>query len=340
MMGSDGFIFDNIDAEEKIPRFVPKVSKSANAVGASDIHELLSCPFLWYQKRQANLYEESSDITSPVEWGTILHKFWECVWRRYREDMNAPGGKFVKIANEEWEKLTSGEDENYEKFHKLVKDFRLTRRLKGIKFRVDRLSMMQAVILDNLHSEGYTHEKILLEDEAHLKTTIDGVTFLGQCDRIEYLRDAYGQEFAFIVDYKEGIGENSEQSMRIANYFWNIDGREKFNHGLQLSVYAALFGAESLSGVYILGLEDGKISGSFSSTIKEIFSEYKSGKFNEKLSDRIDEGEYAMKCAVEVLKRKEFAPEYRADTCKYCHIKSLCRKGEFRGEILQDSDDE
>ena len=340
LVGNDGFTFSKIDAGEKITRYVPKVHKSANAVGASDIHELLSCPFLWYQKRQANLYEETSEITSPAEWGSMLHKFWECVWRRYREDMSAPGRNFVKIANDEWQKLTGGEDENYEKFHKLVKDFRLKRRLKGIKFRVDRLSMIQANILDELHSQGYVHEKILLEDEAHLKLKLDGVTFLGQCDRIELLRDAYGQELAFIVDYKEGIGENYEAGMKIANYFWNSDQREKFNHGLQLSVYAALFGAEKLSGVYILGLEDGKISGSFASDTKPIFEQYKSGKFNEKLSDRIEEGEYAMKCAVEVLKKKEFTPEYKSDLCKYCHIKSLCRKGEFRGEILQDNDDD
>ena len=340
LVGNDGFTFSKIDAGEKINRYVPKVHKSANAVGASDIHELLSCPFLWYQKRQANLYEETSEITSPAEWGSMLHKFWECVWRRYREDMSAPGRNFVKIANDEWQKLTGGEDENYEKFHKLVKDFRLKRRLKGIKFRVDRLSMIQANILDTLHSQGYIHEKILLEDEAHLKLKLDGVTFLGQCDRIELLRDAYGQELAFIVDYKEGIGENYEAGMKIANYFWNSDQREKFNHGLQLSVYAALFGAEKLSGVYILGLEDGKISGSFASDTKPIFEQYKSGRFNEKLSDRIEEGEYAMKCAVEVLKKKEFTPEYKSDLCKYCHIKSLCRKGEFRGEILQDSDDD
>ncbi len=340
LIGSDGFTFPKIDAGEKITRYIPKVHKSANAVGASDIHELLSCPFLWYQKRQANLYEETSEITSPAEWGNMLHKFWECVWRRYREDMNTHGRKFVKIANDEWQKLTGGEDKNYEKFHKLVKDFRLKRRLNGIKFRVDRLSIIQANILDELHSQGYIHEKILLEDEAHLKLKLDGVTFLGQCDRIEILTDSYGQALAFIVDYKEGIGENYEAGMKIANYFWDLDKREKFNHGLQLSVYAALFGAENLSGVYILGLEDGKISGSFSPAVKEIFKDYASKKFNERISERIDEGEYAMKCAVEVLKKKEFAPEYKADTCKYCHIKSLCRKGEFRGEILQDNDDD
>ena len=66
--------------------------------------------------------------------------------------------------------------------------------------------------------------------------------FLGQCDRIEIMRTPDGKKIAFIADYKEGIGERSEDSMtKIENYEWNIEHRKKFSCGLQLSVYAALF---------------------------------------------------------------------------------------------------
>ena len=135
--------------------------------------------------------------------------------------------------------------------------------------------------------------------------------------------------------------------MKIGNYEWNIEGREKFSYGLQLSVYAALFNKNfgeqiKLSGVYILGLEDGKISGSFSGNMLNIFNdEYKSKKFNEKISSRIDEGEYAIKCASKILNAGEFLPEYQSDLCKFCHIKSICRKGELKGETFQsESEDE
>lgn len=344
LLGNDNFIFPEIDPGEKIPRYVPVVRKKASAVGASDIHELLSCSFLWWQKRQANLYTPDSDIVSPAEWGIMLHLFWENVWRTYRKNLNASGKVFINIANDEWEKLLQADEEGiYKNYCRLIKDFRLRRHIDGLTFRVERLANIQGFIIDNFLKDGYEYKNILLEDEAQLKSNIDGVTFLGQCDRIEILESPEGEEIAFIADYKEGTGINSEKSMKIKSYSWNFDGREKFNRGLQLSTYAALFERnmpQKLSGVYILGLENGKISGSFSGDTANIFRDYKSDEFKEYISDRCDEGEYAMKCAASVLRSGEFMPEYNSDSCKYCHIKSLCRKGEFRGEIISDYDDE
>ena len=348
LLGSDGFIFDDIDPAEKISRKPPVIFKKVNFVGASDIHKLLSCPFLWWQEKGANLYQRDTDITSPVEWGVMLHKFWERVWRRYRTDVKQI---FYKIALDEWKILTDSQELNddYKNFSRLVKDFRLKRKLDGIKFRVERLAKIQNEILENLHAAGYVHEKILLEEEAYLNSEKNNIKFLGQCDRIEILRDPNGGKIAFIADYKEGIGERSENSMtKIQNYEWNTEQREKFACGLQLSVYAALFTENydtKLCGVYILGLEDGKISGSILNSedypeIWEIFSQYKSSKFKPSIKDRVDEGEYAMSCAAEVLNAGKFAPEYQSDSCKFCKIKSLCRMGEFRGEILKDSSSE
>lgn len=341
LLGSDKFTFRGIDAGEKISRFTPIITKKAEAVGASDIHDLLNCPFLWWQKRQAKLYERDSDITSPAEWGNMIHAYWESVWKKYREDMNASGRIFVDIAQREWQRLIDSrelEDENdYSQFRKLLRDSRLKRHLEGVRFRVERLRDVQACILDSLHESGYVHKKILLEDEAHLKSNVDGITFLGQCDRIEILRSPDGEDTAFIADYKEGASSNSEKAMNIKNYSWNSDEREKFEHGLQLSVYAALC-EYNLSGVYILGLEDGKIAGSFSEC-SDIFEPYRAEDFSAKkfsggISVRRLEGEYAMTCAASILNAGKFEPEYNNAVCRYCRIKSICRKGEMRGENL------
>ena len=344
LLGSDGYAFTGIDPQGRTPRSVPNVKRKANAVGASNIDELLSCPFLWQQKRQAELYEPDSGVVSPAEWGVMLHKYWERVWGRYREDMTRPGLTFTHTAKEEWQKLLhASEHEEYGKFTRLVNDPRLTRKLQSLNFRAERLAGVQAKILDGLHEAGYVHTEILLEEEAYLKGNREGVTFLGQCDRIEFLRGPKGEKVAFIADYKEGNSKSSEESMNIAGRSWAGE-LEKFAHGLQLSVYSALFADEGLSGVYILGLEDGKIAGTIKDDLAAIFRPYESKDKNGKklgcsIVDRISEGNLAMDCAVEILKAGEFPPYYDSQSCKYCKIKSLCRKGEFRAEVAADSED-
>ena len=345
----DKFKFPEIDAGRKIFRTPPEIHMKANAVGASDIHELLQCSFLWWQKRQAEIYEPSFEVVPHTEWGNMTHKFWECVWKNYRLNMNAPGKTFLNIVDKEWQRLLQAEDEDYKPFARLVKDFRMKRKLTGIDFRVHRLSLLQAEILDNLHDNGYEHKQILLEEEAHLKAKFEGVTFLGQCDRIEILRTPSCEDIAFIADYKEGKSENSEKHINIGKYPWNFEAREKFQHGLQLSLYAALFELNhncKLSGVYILGLEDGTISGTFSLNEGSYFTKYlpensngNKKKIDNNIAGRIDEGNYAMACAVKILEAERFKPEYQSKLCKFCHIKSLCRKGEFRGEVLSSGDD-
>ena len=342
LLGGDNFTFPEIDPQDKLERSVPVVEKKANAVGASDIHELLLCPFLWWQKRQAKIYEQGSELASAVDWGNMLHKYWECVWRKYSDDMNAPGKSFYDIASKEWAKLTDKDapvSEEYESYGRLIRDPRLARRLGSIGFRVNRLATVQAGIIDGLSGAGYVRKDILLEEGAHLKANIDGVAFLGQCDRIEIFTNPYGAETAFIADYKTGTGERNESKTKIASLSWNTDKFPDFAKGLQLSVYAALFERCSLSGVYILGLESGQVSGTVEKTVEDIFIPYKSDKLSGDIQTRVKEGNNAMSCAVNILERGKFAPEYGSELCRFCRIKSLCRKGEFRGEAIADSED-
>lgn len=350
LLGSDGFTFPEIDAGKKITRYTPCVKADLRYVGASDIQELLACPFLWWQKREARLFQPDSQLISASELGKILHTFWESVWRSYRDDMAAPGKKFERIAGAEWEKLSRAEDV-YAQYSPVLNDTRLKRRLEAVKYRADRLVILQAGILDALH-ENYTHEKILLEEEAQMKLVSDGITFSGQCDRIEILRGHDGKRFAFIADYKEGRKGSAgyDEGMKdIDGKFWNEDKRKAFKYGLQLSIYAAMFAKShdcDLVGVYILGHEDGKIFGTFTDDVSEIFAGHFPYNDNDKLiapskdiPGRVSEGEYAMQCAVRILESGEFAPEYDASMCRNCKIKSLCRKGEFKGDFA-DSDGE
>ena len=338
LLGGDNYLFANIDPIESIIREQPKIIKTSHNVGASDIHELLLCPFLWHQKRIANIYEQDSELANNIDWGNLLHKFWECVWREYRVNMNDSGRKFTEIANSEWKKLMALDTESdYDKFRRLIKDPRLKRKLDTIKFRVDRLITIQSEILDGLHEMGCVHKEIRLENDKYLQKNIDGVNFTGQCDRIEII-EYNGITTAFIVDYKTGRGSNYESSTKIKDYSWNIEGIERFNKGIQLSVYSALFNEYTLSGLYILSLEDGQVFGTIKQNFDGIFKNYENDKLkiDGDIMARELEGEYAMRCAVEILRKNEFMPEYDCDLCKYCKIKSLCRKGEFKSKNIID----
>ena len=349
LLGTDGYTFPEIDAGENIARYTPCVKSHAYSVNASDIQELLECPFLWYQKRKARLYQPDPELVSPAQLGNLLHKYWEEVWKIYRRDMAAKGKYFVSAAKSEWEKLSSVDD-SYTEFSSLLRDSRLKRKLEGLRFRAERLAVLQGEILDTLHKD-YRHEAILLENEAHLEYELCGIKFFGKCDRIEILRGNDDSQTAFIADYKEGRkpSRNYDDGMKTASKFWRReDEPEAFLHGLQLSLYSAMFREKygyDVSGVYILGHEDGRIFGTFTQDTAKMFGSFTP--YDDKgrniapdtdISGRIDEGQYAMECAVRILEGGEFMPDYDSDKCRNCGITSICRKGEFRGEITDEGE--
>ena len=350
LLGADGFTFTEIDAGENISRYTPSAKAHSDSVNASDIQELLECPLLWYQRRKAKLYQPDTELISPAEWGNLLHKYWESVWKIYRQDMAAPGKNFVSTAKSEWEKL-SAVDDSYSEFSSLLRDSRLSRKREGLRFRAERLSVLQGEILDALHKD-YRHESILLEDEAQLSYELDGVNFFGKCDRIEILRGVDDSAAAFITDYKEGRmqSKNYDEGMKSLDAkSWHKEGEpDSFAHGLQLALYSAMFRERygyDVSGVYILGHEDGRVWGTFSGLVAGIFAEFspyddkgKNIALDKNIAGRIEEGRYAMECAVRILKAGNFAPDYDSVRCRNCRITSICRKGEFRGEMTEESE--
>ncbi len=349
LLGADGFTFPEIDAGENITRYTPCARSHSDSVNASDIQELLECPFLWYQKRKAGLFQPDPELVSPAAWGNLLHKYWESVWKIYRQDMAAKGTHFVSIAKSEWEKL-SAVDDSYSEFSSLLRDPRLKRKIETLRFRALRLAVVQGRIINILHKD-YTHESILLEDEAHLEYELNGVKFFGKCDRIEILRGNDDSQIAFIADYKEGRkpSRDYDKGMNIESKFWRKeDEPESFKHGLQLSLYSAMFREKykyDVSGVYILGHEDGRVWGTFSGLTAGMFKSFtpiddkgKNIAPDTDIAGRVSEGQYAMECAVRLLKGGEFMPDYDSDKCRHCGITSICRKGEFRGEMTEDSE--
>ena len=341
LINSDGYNFNEINNNLESTRKLPEINFNAKIIGVSELKKFLNCPLQWYLNSRAKLYEKKFELVTRIDWGNMTHSLFENVWKNFRTSLNQ--NNFIPLVNSEWEKLISG-DEIYKNYSRLVNDFRLKRLLDGVKFRVMRLGNVQAEIIKNLNSAGYFHEKILLEEEAQLITTVDNIKFPGQCDRIEIIKNKSGVKFALITDYKEGKSESYETDFKIKNYAWNFEDREKFKYGLQISGYVKLFNENypglRLGGAYFLGLEDGKLSGTFDDELKEIFIKYSADKkLKSLMSEREDEGLYSMKCAAKILNSGKFAPDYKNNNCKYCGLYSICRKGELNARNLFDDEE-
>ena len=332
-------------SQQKLNRYAPVIKHHAKILGVSDLSRFLRCPLQWYLKKRAGIYESRSELVNNLDWGNMAHKFWYEVWLKFRALKNPDGKEFIKLVNSEWDILSACENDTYENFKTIIKDFRLKRLLDGQKFKIMRLRDVQAGIIDNMHYAGFIHEKIMLEEEAQLHFDLNGVRFLGQCDKIEIIHEKRtGMKFAVISDYKEGSSSASENGIKILNYDWNIRRFNEFKFGLQISAYAVLFADNypdiNLGGVYFSGLKDGQISGSIIEPLQNIYKQF-SNKLNASIKERSDEGLYAMECAADILNSNEFRPYFYDDRiCRFCGLKSTCRRGEIKGDALNDNDDE
>lgn len=302
----------------------------------SDLYELLDCPFRWWLRRNARLKERPSGLMNSAEAGQLTHKIWENVWKRkMKENLSLP-----TLAAEEWTNaLTKKED--YSEFGHLLTDWRLARHLKNLDFYISRLATFQQDILERLAMSKLEHS-MLYTEELELSLEMDGVSFTGRCDRTE----VFNERFAVIVDYKLGRSSSYERKfpdLALRRYLPPelVQEREAFRYGLQLSAYALMYKSrfpdQTIAGVGFLGHKDGGLAGTFQSPVAAC---YLPDKKTASLEERIAEAETAMRCAASVLKSGRYEPCYLAESCRYCDMKGICRKGELRGEALVNAEDD
>ncbi|MCR4818408.1 MAG: PD-(D/E)XK nuclease family protein [Fretibacterium sp.] len=343
----DGILFSGIDPDSTIVERTPPVFHDAGEIvglGVSDLKELLSCPALWWLRRRGRIRERTVDLTTMADWGTLSHVLWQEIWLKFRESCDPT--QFSSFVHGEWARLLSG-DGPYDDFRRLTRDPRLQRRLENQHYRILRMSDTQERILKRLYQFGFQHKMIRLEEEAQLKLERGGIAFTGQCDRIEVFEEKQGGFVAIITDYKEGRAEKYEKGMSIKSCPWNIGEWEKFRFGLQLSAYAVMFEQQypniPLAGVSFLGLDDGRLAGSFTPELQEAFApeSVSKKKLDIPLQERKDEAEYAMQCAASLLRSGKFSPFYGSELCRTCGMKSICRRSEFCSEfLLEDENNE
>ncbi len=355
LLPDSGHIFLEVDADPLVTAPHPAVSVGGNgenggiepqnappALAVSDLQTLLECPLRYWLQRRAGLRERSLELATAAEWGSLTHKFWERVWRRF----GGGGEPFPEAVEEEWRSLSST-DEDYGAFERLIRDRRLARALEVLRFRIRRLAALQAHILERLGQSGFRHRVVLLEDDAALSLEVDGVRFTGRCDRVEILEDGDGRAHAVITDYKAGRSVRYEEGMKdLERYPWYEGGPSKLIRGLQLSAYALMYGPREadapLAGVNFLGHRDGGIAGTFSAALQGVYAGVLTGETRNNrrtLDERREEAGCAMTCAARLLKEGRFAPFYDSPSCRYCDMKSICRRGEIIGEPLANEEE-
>jgi hypothetical protein len=317
-----------VDISEKNERGMPVARDGGKAdakLPVSSLYELLDCPLRYWLKRHAKLRERDTSLFNDAEAGRLTHMIWESVWRR-RQETQEP---LPLLAGEEWRRVFSADD--YAPFQRLLKDRRLARHRENIKFYVTRLARVQQETLDRLEAQGLRHSSICAETE--LKPyEVDGTTFTGRCDRIE----VFGGGCAVIIDYKWGRSASYEKKLSdLLSRRYLSTQYEAFKYGLQLSAYALMYAAAHpehwVAGVGFLGHKDGGLAGTFEYPVSGC---YLPDKKTASIETRADEVLEALKCAAAILKSRRYEPCYVAESCRYCDVKGICRKGELRGDSL------
>jgi RecB family exonuclease len=299
----------------------------------------LDCPLRYWLKRNARLKERETRLFSEATAGQLTHKIWESVWRTWQARQKAEKSLSF-LAAEEWERALSLEAD-YSAFEVLLKDRRLERHRKNMEFYLQRLARAQQAVLDRLTACGLAHREVLVETELPPYQT-GGVIFTGRCDRVEIFDDGS----VVIVDYKWGRSVSYEKGLpnlasrrHFAAQEEEQEGeqlRESFKYGLQLSAYALMYAAGRpegrVAGVGFLGHRDGTLAGTFAPPVAGCYLPDK--KTSATLKERGEEAITAMEYAAALLKSQRYEPCYVAESCRYCDVKGVCRKGELRGDAL------
>jgi hypothetical protein len=322
-------------------RFTPAARSEAvrERFPVSDLSELLDCPLRYWLRREARLKERSTALFSAAEAGLLTHKIWEKVWLRREEEGDGPS--LAELAAGEWRRvLAVGED--YAPFGRMLRDPRLKRHIRDMEFYVMRLAGVQDRILECLAASGT--RRVSLRVEADLTPyELDGVTFVGRCDRMEVFEDG-----VVIVDYKWGKSASYDGGLpglaarrHLAEFL--PPERKSFSRGLQLSAYALMHSsAARVAGVGFLGHRDGGVAGTFEPPALCYAEAGGAGKSagGVSLAERMEEAREAMRCAAGILKAGRYEPFHAAKTCTYCDMKGVCRRGEMYGESLLPENEE
>lgn len=217
-------------------------------VSASSFEDYQKCPFIFFCKKGLNLYPRRRvDINASAQ-GNVIHY---CLCELFK-DINSSG----KTIREESESAIKNKINLYMKTYyncdEIKGDYGKSKRFKETYNKLSNTITDVAMHLKNELSQSkfnpsefeYTIKRD--GDESPLKLTAsDGteIFFIGTIDRIDTYKDAKGEIFIRVVDYKSGT-----QSFNLTNLLY----------GLNMQMFLYLFALTEKS--------DGKIDGKYKET--------------------------------------------------------------------------
>ena len=274
----------------------------ALTVSLSTLDDWVSCPYRYWCKNTMHLEERATGLFNSKRAGTGTHEVWELAWKDYIEKPRS----FVILTRAHWEEAFK------KRYEELLTDKRLKRRLETLQKQVENLAELQ----DEIESRVADRHSVSLEYSLP-EYDIDGVSFKGKADRIDYYKDGF-----VILDYKSNNASDHKNELQLAAY----------SHLLASST-----GSRPL-GYAWFGHKDSRLYGNFED--KTLASVYGAGKQkpNKTLKESVELAGTKMAEMAAALRMGEYPANYSADSCRYCSFYTLCRKRNTPRYELEDGD--
>ncbi|MBR1897163.1 MAG: PD-(D/E)XK nuclease family protein [Pyramidobacter sp.] len=272
----------------------------------SSIDDYAGCPYFFAMRHLLRLPEPPREGEYDVlRGGTAVHLLWEHVWQVYAAS-GAQSGIAVLAQGFFDEALEAA-------YPELLRSPSLRRDLASLRWRVERCAQKQdelEVFLRPLRES--------VECELELPPlAVSGVTFSGRCDRLDRLRDG-----RFLLwDYKAGRSENYKKALQLAGYALALEQN-----------------GSSCAGWGYFGLRDGGVAGLWRDDLRSALSLPASRTMS--VEGQMDAASELLSALAGSLSTGQFVPLYESDSCRVCSFAALCRRGEFRGELEEENDDE
>ncbi len=268
----------------------------------SGLDDYVSCPFRYYCRSVVRIEPLREDLYRWDLAGTAAHALWQAAW----QDRTATGRPLSVIVPELFGTVVE------EKYPSLAADPRLKRHLDRLFADLRSLALLQ----DDMDKALAPERAGQLLEEPLPEMRVDGLLFRGRADRMDILQDGR----AVLFDYKSGKRKSDKVPLQLPAYALALEGEGR-------PVAACVYLTQGDCVVTALADEDPP----------PFLVPYKPKKILASMKDNALE---AMRNAARSFASGYFPPNYDPRQCRRCPYPSLCRRGDYRAPVREETPDE